>query len=81
MPVPNAILPPVEVNVTPLLSANVTPPVLAKVIAPLVVTANEVLGAALRFNVPLPIVITVGELMVTAALPRLNVNELALSFT
>ena len=54
---------------------------LAKVIAPLVVTANDVLGALLRFNVPLPMVITVGEFIVTAALPRLSVNALALSFT
>ena len=81
VPAPSVIPAPVDVNVTPLLSANVTPPVLAKVIAPLVVTANEVLGAALRFNVPLPMVITVGELIVTAALPRLSVSALTLSFT
>ena len=54
---------------------------LARVIAPLVVTDNDVLGLAARFNVPLPMVITVGELIVTAALPRLNANALALSFT
>ena len=49
--------------------------------APDVVTDSDVLGLAARFNVPLPMVITVGELIVTAALPRLNANVLALSFT
>ena len=56
-------------------------PALASVMAPLVVTDSDVLGLAAKFNEPLPMVIAVGELIVTAALPRLNANVLALSFT
>ena len=81
VPAPKVIPAPVEVNVTASLPPKVTLPALASVIAPLVVTDSDVLGLAARFNEPLPIVIAVGELIVTAALPRLNANALALSFT
>ena len=50
---------------------------LANVIAPLVDTDNDVLGFAPNVNVPLPTVITVGEFIVSAELPRFNDNALA----
>jgi hypothetical protein len=81
VPAPNVIPAPVDVNVTASLLPKVTLAALANVIAPLVVTDSDVLGLAARFNVPLPMVITVGKLIVTAALPRLSANALALSFT
>jgi hypothetical protein len=75
------ILLPVDVNDTASLAPKVTFKLLAD-IAPLVVTANDVLGLAARNNSPpLPVIYSFDANTFTAALPKFNVNALALSLT